>query len=186
VPFPIINSMQFSVIGTRYAITASPLLTSYAMYLETHKLIVSPNGKFRLGNAIPELTVIYFWDNIMYPNGQFSLQFKPPGKTDHKQYANVLIGQTYVNVFWDYIRNRELTQLELLAGTKKNKADLIFEGVSQAFSFEEALKDAISKDPKTDAGTDIFDYEVLETKCEFGGFALTYSMRVKIKRIERK
>lgn len=62
--------------------------------------------------------------------------------------------------------------------------DKIFQGKSENFSLEEAMKDAISKDPKGDPGTDIFNYEVIETKCSFGGFVETYRLYVKIKRIK--
>jgi hypothetical protein len=65
--------------------------------------------------------------------------------------------------------------------SEENK-DLVFEGESENFSFEEALKDAISKDPKDTPGTDLFKYTVLETNCQFGGFVQSFKLSVKIRR----
>lgn len=56
-----------------------------------------------------------------------------------------------------------------------------FQGQSQK-SIEEAIQDAISKDPKGDPGTDIFNYHVTDTKVQFGGFVETTTYIVTIER----
>ena len=60
--------------------------------------------------------------------------------------------------------------------------DLTFEGKSDNLSLEEAIKDAISKDPKDKPGTDFYNYRIVETRCSFGGIAEAYTLYVTIRR----
>jgi flavin-binding protein dodecin len=49
-------------------------------------------------------------------------------------------------------------------------------------SIEEAIKNAIETDPKVDPGTDIFNYEVVKLKVDFGGFTAATTYRVVLER----
>jgi len=56
-----------------------------------------------------------------------------------------------------------------------------FEGQSTE-SVEDAIKNAIDQDPKNDAATDLFKYKIVDFTCEYGGFVLSTTYKVKIER----
>jgi hypothetical protein len=58
-----------------------------------------------------------------------------------------------------------------------------FEGQS-GNSIEDAIKDAIAKDPKGDVGTDLFHYRVADLKCDFGGIVEATTYKVKLERVK--
>lgn len=80
----------------------------------------------------------------------------------------------------------ETNMKEVLLSNSSTHEELLssknqFIGISTNFSFEEAFKDAIAKDPK-DVPSDYFRYVVTEIGYEEGGFAEVTNLFVKIKR----